>query len=440
MMRIIHLAAGAGSMYCGACARDAAMARALIARGHDVQIVPLYTPLRIEGAAPPVSQVRLGALNAYLQQLSGLFSRMPRALTRLLDHEGLLRGVARFGVNVDPAGLGPMTVSVLAGIDGRQRIEIERIVRFIEDEARPDLVSITNSLLSGVAPAIKRKLGLPILCEVKGEDGFIDAIPEPHRSEAVELMRRNARSVDLFLAPSRSYAAAMAEFLQVDPGRIEVVRSILDADTFARRGPRPREPFTLGYLSVITPRKGLHVLVDALGHLTREGRDARLVVAGQVLDRRYWREIRRSLRVHDLASRFDYRGEVDFTCKLNLLQSLSVFCQPSIKPEALGTSALEAMAAGVPVVAADLGVMPEVIDLTGGGVLFAAGEGGALATVVSGLIDDPEAADRIGESGARGINEHYTAATVAAGMERILQKLVAQGPADGGENRGEEAL
>jgi len=43
-MRIIHLAAGAGSMYCGACARDIALVRGLIKRGHDVQIIPLYTP------------------------------------------------------------------------------------------------------------------------------------------------------------------------------------------------------------------------------------------------------------------------------------------------------------------------------------------------------------------------------------------------------------
>ena len=112
-MRIVHLAAGAGSMYCGGCVRDAAMARALIARGHDVQIVPLYTPLRID-ADLPVTEVHLGALNAYLQQLSGIFARVPRPIARVLDNERLLRFVSRFAVSTKPSQLGPMTVSVIA--------------------------------------------------------------------------------------------------------------------------------------------------------------------------------------------------------------------------------------------------------------------------------------------------------------------------------------
>ena len=77
-------------MYCGACARDAALARGLIARGHEVAIVPLYTPLRLDGDEPlPVTAVHLGAMNAYLQQLHPGFAHLPRPLTRALDHPGL---------------------------------------------------------------------------------------------------------------------------------------------------------------------------------------------------------------------------------------------------------------------------------------------------------------------------------------------------------------
>ena len=43
-MRIVHLAAGAGAMYCGACTRDMSLVRGLLSLGHDIQVLPLYTP------------------------------------------------------------------------------------------------------------------------------------------------------------------------------------------------------------------------------------------------------------------------------------------------------------------------------------------------------------------------------------------------------------
>jgi glycosyltransferase involved in cell wall biosynthesis len=431
-MRIVHLAAGAGSMYCGGCVRDAAMARALIARGHDVQIVPLYTPLRID-ADLPVTEVHLGALNAYLQQLSGIFARVPRPIARVLDNERLLRFVSRFAVSTKPSQLGPMTVSVIAGSDGRQRAELSRLVDFLACEARPDAVTITNSMLSGVAPEMKRRLRVPVLCEVKGEDGFIDAIPEPHRSEALTLLRRNAASVDRFISPTAAYADHMAQWLEVERERIAVVSTIIDAEALHRAGPRLRRPFTVGYLSVITPRKGLHVLVDALAILIREGRDVRLRAAGQVLDRRYWREIRATIRRERLSDRVEYLGEVSVADKVTLLHSLSAFCQPSIKPEVLGTAALEAQAAGVPVVAPDEGVFPGMLGLTGGGVMFESGDVDALAERLAELMDDPVRADAMGESGAAQVARQFSAELASETMEAILTALEAQGD-------GEEAV
>ncbi len=439
-MRIAHLAAGAANMHCGACARDAAMARALIDRGHEVQIIPLYTPLRLEGGRDlPVADVHLGALNAYLQQVSGLFARLPRAVSRLLDHEGLLRFISRFAVSTKPSQLGPMTVSVLAGADGKQQAELERLVEYLHSDLKPDVVTITNSMLSGVAPEIKRRLDVPVLCEVKGEDGFIEALPEPHCSEAIELARRNARSIDRFISPTARYADVMAQFLDVERDRIEVIRSIIDAEAFQREGARPREPFTVAYVSVITPRKGLHVLVDALAKLAREGRDLRLRVAGQVLDRGYWREIRRTISDAGLSRHFEYLGEVDFAGKVSLLHSASAFCQPSIKPEALGTASLEAMAAGVPVVAPNEGVFPETVEVTGGGLLFEPGSADSLADALGELIDDPHRADRMGEGGASKIRECFSAGAAASALGRVLED-VTQDRQSGGRDDGEEVM
>jgi glycosyltransferase involved in cell wall biosynthesis len=416
------------------------MARALIAQGHDVQIVPLYTPLRLERFDDlPVSDVHLGAMNAYLQQVSGVFARMPRAIARLLDHEGLLRFVSRFAVSTKPSQLGPMTVSVLAGADGKQRVEVQRLMRFLEDDARPEVVTITNSMLSGVAPQIRERLGIPILCEVKGEDGFIEGLPHPHRDEAIGLIRRNAQSIDRFIAPTSTYADQMARFLEVDRAQIDVVRTIIDAEAFGRPGARHREPFTVAYVSVITPRKGLHVLVDALGKLASVGRDVRVHAAGQVLDREYWREVQEAACQAAVRDRLEHLGEVEFAEKVALLHSASAFCQPSIEPEALGTASLEAMAAGLPVVAPDGGVFPETLGLTGGGLTFEPANAGSLARRLTELMDDPERADEMGESGAREIRRHFSAEAAASAMGTILRDVTDHAQS-GGRTDGEEAL
>ena len=209
-MRIIHLAAGAGSMYCGACARDIALVRGLIKRGHDVQIIPLYTPLKIEGDEPAnITPVYLGGINAYLQQKSALFRHLPAFLDRALDNPTLLRWVSRFAISTEAAKLGAMTVSVLAGRDGRQCKEVQRLVEYLKTQPAHDVFVITNALLSGLAPELKRQFAIPVLCGLQGEDSFVQSMPEPHRSRAQELMQANARSVDLLIAPGDDYARRM---------------------------------------------------------------------------------------------------------------------------------------------------------------------------------------------------------------------------------------
>ncbi len=183
-MRIAYIAAGAGGSYCGACTRDVALARGLTARGHDVLLLPLYTPLRSDLAHPGMGRIFYGGINAYLQQRFGLFRRTPRFIDWLFDRPALLRAVSRFAIETEPEGLGEMTVSVLRGTEGRQRKELEKLVAFLEREHRPDVVNLTNSLLSAVAPEIKRRMGVPLFCTLQGEETFVARLPQPHRDEA----------------------------------------------------------------------------------------------------------------------------------------------------------------------------------------------------------------------------------------------------------------
>lgn len=424
-MRLIHLAAGAGPMYCGACARDIAMARGLIARGHDVQIIPLYTPLRLEGEDPlPVQPVFLGGINAYLQQHFRLFRALPPAVDRILDHPALLRWASKFALRTDPARLGDMTVSVLSGRDGRQRKEIERLLGHLRTQEAPDVFSITNTLLSAVAPELKHEFGLPLICGLQGEDHFVQSMPEPHRAQAQELMRQHATHVDLFLAPGEAYAQQMADFLAIPRERIAVVPTGLQVDDFAQLAARraasgPPTDFTIGYLSVITPGKGPDILVEAWGELLRQDRVVRLRMAGQVLDQPHWERISASARALG-GKLFEALGEVDYPGKLEFLARCSVFCVPSRFPEARGVAVMEALASGVPVVVPQAGIYPELLQRVGGGWMFPSGDGDALAERLAYVMDHPREAEAVAQSAARLIREHHGVDVVAARLERLL--------------------
>ncbi|MFQ5810182.1 MAG: glycosyltransferase family 4 protein [Armatimonadota bacterium] len=425
-MRILHVAAGAGAMYCGACARDVVLVRGLRARGHDVDVVPLYTPLRIDGDEPfPTESVFLGGINVYLQDRSAIFRRIPPFLDRILDSSALLKLVSRFAIDTRASELGEMTVSVLAGREGRHRKEFDRLLRHLDGQAAYDVVVLTNTMLSALAPELKRQFGVPIICELQGEDAFVGAMREPHRSQAQELMRENARAIDLLISPGERYAQEMADFLALDPRTVRVVRTGLPADDYRSDGPRSREPFTVGYLSGISRGKGLDVLVEAWWMLVEaDEREVALRVAGRVLDKGYWDEVRSAVRKHGLDRRFEYCGEVDFAEKLRFLRRCSVFCVPSRLAEARGTAAMEAMAAGVPAVVPQAGVFPEMLSLAPGGVLFAPEDPAALAAKIAHLMDDPEEADRLGRDGAAAVGVHYGAERAVEDMLATLEDVV----------------
>ena len=130
-MRIAYIAAGAGGSYCGACTRDVITARTLLRMGHEVLLLPLYTPLTVDGADPSVDRVFIGRINVWLRERAGWIRwALPGAVRRLLDRPGLLRRVARYAVETRPEDLGAMTVSVLEGLEGRQAGELEELLRF----------------------------------------------------------------------------------------------------------------------------------------------------------------------------------------------------------------------------------------------------------------------------------------------------------------------
>lgn len=426
-MKVLYLTAGAAEMYCGSCLRDNALAAALMQRGHDVVLMPIYTPTTTDEKNVSSTKVFFGGISVYLEQNVPLFRYTPAFFDRLWDSEFVLKLASKRQIKVDPTFLGAMTVSMLKGTAGHQRKEVDKLVSWLKHESRFDLISLPFALLISLAKPIKGALGCPVVCTLQGEDLFLDQLREPWKSESMALIRAAVPHVDHFVAVSDYYARFMVKYFGIPPEKMSVVPLGINLDGHAPAPVRTAPPYTIGYFARIAPEKGLHVLCEAY-HLLRKRDDVpptRLVAGGYLLDehRDYLETCRSRMKLWEIDDQFTYVGSPDRAGKIALLQSFDVFSVPTTYADPKGLFLLEAMANGLPVVEPRHGAFPEIISRAGGGMLVTPEDPAALAQALYTLITDRARAATLAQQAAEGVRAHYTVAQAAETAERIYQKV-----------------
>ncbi len=473
-MKIAYITAGAGGMFCGSCLHDNTLAAALVRQGHDALLIPTYTPIRTD--EPDVSQKRvfLGGINVYLQQKLGLFRHTPWFLDRLFDARPLLRWVARFAVKTEASDLGDLTVSILEGEHGHQSKEVDKLVAWLRDEVKPEIVHLTAALLSGLVHELKQRLKVPVLCSLQGDDIFLESLPESHRSRCLALVRVHCREIDGFIATSAYYADFMSEYLSIPRERIHVVYpglnltghggsrlpltpnpsplstgergesgSPLPLSTGERGesgsplplysggeglGVRGERPFTIGYFARICPEKGLHVLTEAF-HLFKQTagtEQCRLHVSGWLgaNNQKYFEDIQSKLKERSLHEHFAHLEAPDHDSKVRFLQEIDVLSVPTTYREPKGLYVLEALANGVPVVQPRHGSFPELIEATGGGLLVEPNDPHDLARALRQLFDNAAHREELGRNGKKAVHARFHADRMAAETTAIYDRYI----------------
>ena len=418
-------------MYCGSCLRDNAMATELKTRGHDVLLLPVYTPTLTDEPNVSNDHVVLGGISAYLEQYVPVFRKTPRWLDRVWDSKTALNLATRRSISTNPKMLGEMTVSVLKGESGFQRKEIDKFIDWVKDEAPPDVVNLPYTLLLGLAEPIKKALRVPIFCTLQGEDLFLDNLQEPYRTQSLDLIRDHLRHVDLFLSVSEYYAGFMSRYLGVPREKVRIVPIGINPEGFELRNDRGG-PFTVGFLGRIAPEKGLRVLAEAYRILRQSGElsEARLEAAGYMAAdcKPYLEDIQKSLKDAGLENEFHYRGVLDRAEKIAFLQTLDVMSMPATYDEPKGVTLLEAMACGIPLVQPRRGAFTEIVENTGGGLLVQPDDPRSLADGILKIAHDRQLATELSANGFRGVREHYTAAHMADKVLEAYESVICPTP------------
>ena len=429
-MHIAYITAGGAGMFCGSCMRDNTLASALIKLGHDALLIPTYTPIRTDEDDVSQSRVFFGGINVYLQQKFWLFRWTPRWLDRLFDFNWLLRWVSRFAASTDASQLGDLTISMLEGELGHQRKEVDKLVDWLVADIKPQIVNLTNVILSGMVHELRARLKVPILGSLQGDDVFLEMLPKHHKDKAIELISKHCQEMDGFIATSRYYADFMSEYLRIPRGRIDVVHPGINLKGYGLNEPRPSgsEPFVIGYFARICPEKGLHNLVDAFIRLrAKPGTSAcKLRVSGWLGKNQqgFFEEQKAKLQQANLLDAFEHVDSPDHASKVRFFQSIDVLSVPTTYHEPKGLYLLEAWANGVPVVQPSHGSFPELLEATGGGLLVPPNDPEALASALKQMMDQPEERRRLGRLGHDAVHQRFDAARMARETLSVYERFV----------------
>ncbi len=225
-------------------------------------------------------------------------------------------------------------------------------------------------------------------------------------------LRRNPlyARVNGWIAPSRPIAASLQ---RLRPRHLAVIPHGLELEKFPFHPHPPHHPLTLGLLGQISPHKG-HA--DALAALRELGRGYRLCIAGEGRES-YLRRLKTSARGLPVEFR-------PFTPPLDFFREIDILLAPSWD-EPFGLVILEAMAAGIPVIAGDRGGPADIIAAGRDGILAPPRSPSVLAAAVRALASDPGALSRLARQARQKIEEEFTLDRMIRQVEEFYRELLA---------------
>jgi glycosyltransferase involved in cell wall biosynthesis len=332
-------------------------------------------------------------------------------------------------VNARKDGLGIGSLMRLPEVISSARF-VWKLRRFIKDN-QIDLVH-TNSLKADVLAGLAARLaGVPLIWHIR------DRIDPDYLPRTVVLVFRWFCRIlpDVVIANSAGTLATVglkqsARGVAIPSGidfRSRIVHDGLNSEVHDKpsgeiigNGRR-----IVGLVGRISPSKGQHIFLKAAAQVHRRFPDVRFQIIGAALfnERDYERQVRQ------LASDLELQDQVEFTGFRDdvprLISNMEILVHASVTAEPFGQVIAEGMAAGKPVVAtAGGGVLEIVLDRVTG-LLVGMGDVDEMSAAICRLLEDPEAAKRMGERGRARVLEHFNIKETVAKIEGVYDEVLA---------------
>jgi glycosyltransferase involved in cell wall biosynthesis len=384
--------------------------------------LPLFSDEHDIGEIP----IFYGAIAMYLKQVYPVFRKMPGWFEKLLNSKPMMKMAASMAGSTRAKGLEDMTISMLLGEQGQQKEELDKMVDWIIEHCKPDIIHISNALLLGLARRLKEKTGVPVLCSLQDEDVWVDAMQPKFQQKIWDLMHDRANDVDALVAVSNYFADEMKKRMNLNSEKIHTFYLGVDTEDY-KYIPVQEKPRNVGYISRLCHKDGLDIVVDAFIDLKKNTgfEDVKLIATGGLTgdDKKFLKDQKQKIKDNNLEDSFEIIEEFEGDARHNFFRKVSMVSVPVRIGEAFGMYLLESMASGIPVVQPALGAFPEIVEKSGGGVTYSPNTPKKLSETWADLLSNPEKLEKLSIDGYEGTKKHFNIHNHAAEIIELYESL-----------------
>jgi glycosyltransferase involved in cell wall biosynthesis len=397
--------------------------------GITASAIPLYLPpdKTTSEESGFDKNVFFGAISMYLREKVGFLRNMPAVLDKFFDSKLLLKFAAKQAGTTSTEGNEELTINMIEGDNAFRKNEVDRLVKYLLRDGKPDIIHLSNALILGIARQLKKRINVKVVCSLLNEDDWIDDMAEPFRSRAWKMIAKEAGYVDVFVTPSKYYKDLFISKTGIKGDNVMVVPLGFDPEkeNITRT---EREPSAIGYFSRANSYNGFDKLVDAFIELKEKD-----LIPGLTLnvcggftgaDKPFVSAQIKKIRDHKLGKSVKIYPEFQGDKKIEFFHYVDIITVPVRKYDGYGLYILEANAAGIPVVQPATGAFPEIIERTGGGILYSPDTVSDLAENIYKLLKDKELISTLGLKGSKMVRQELSLDKMSDGLSEVYKKAI----------------
>lgn len=394
--------------------------------GISARAIPLYLPPDRRSVGNEFDrQVFFGAISMFLRDKVRFLKNMPSILDKFFDSSVFLKFAAKQAGTTRTEGFEDLTLNMIQGDNAFRKAEVDRLMRYLLKEGKPDIIHLSNALILGIAKQLKKRIDVKIVCSLLNEDDWIDDMVEPYRSKAWEMIAKEAGHVDVFVTPSNYYKDLFMSRTGLSGNNVMVVPIGFDPgpETILRPA---RNPVSIGYFSRVNYHNGFDKLVDAFIELKKRDLipDLSLKICGGYTgdDKPFISDQIKKIREAGFSKSVKIYPEFQGDKKIQFFSDVDIISVPVNKFDGYGLYILEANAAGVPVVQPATGAFPEIVEKTGGGLIYSPDTISELANSLYKLLVDKELLIRLGEAGKEMVKKDLSLTKMSEGLALVYKR------------------
>ena len=278
------------------------------------------------------------------------------------------------------------------------------------DYVHPLMVGLVNSVTNGFKNLIVSVWGTDIIGNTDNPGTLWGVLSKKYMFRQAEEITATSH----FLAEATAKLSPKGKFIHVIPFGI-------DCSMFRKKEFRHADKkVQIGFIKHLEPRYGPDHLLRAMAIIVKQYQDVELTVVGHGKMMDTLKELSIHLRIE---KHIGFTGYIPYEQIPEILAGMDIFVMPSVEAETFGVAAIEAQAMEVPVVASNIGGVPEAVVDGKTGILIEPGNVEQLAEAIIKLVKEPELRQRMGEEGRKFVLRNYNIEENVRLFEQLYQNL-----------------